>query len=480
MAARGSLAQRISVLAVAVAVITAAVAGVLSVNLTRTVSESSARHTLAQLADAAALTADQGRTARLGQLRARRTLQALRVYIAGVNQSGALAGGDGLAKTALSDDERRRLLTAQSVSLRRDDQGIAVFIEARGTSKGGIVLVQRRSDALAVADRSIRRTLLALLIAAAVAVLLGLLVAYRIARPLRRTAEAAHALAAGERDVQVDVQGPAEVAEVGAAVNTLARALSRSEERQREFLLSVSHDLRTPLTAITGYAESLAEDVVPPEQTAHVGEVMLAESRRLDRMVADLLDLARLDAQNFRIDLAPADLAEVARAAASVWGSRCSAADVIFGIDVPDRPAMVVTDAARVRQVLDGLLENALRVTPAGAPVVLAVRALPGGPGRGGVLVEIRDGGPGLTDADLGVAFQQSVLYERYRGVRKVGTGLGLAIVERLVARLGATVEAGHAEEGGARFTVRLPDAPPGGAGAGSADGAIGAIGAGR
>ncbi|MDQ2748263.1 MAG: sensor histidine kinase, partial [Actinomycetota bacterium] len=106
----------------------------------------------------------------------------------------------------------------------------------------------------------------------------------------------------------------------------------------------------------------------------------------------------------------------------------------------------------RVRQVLDGLLDNALRVTPANRPIVLALRGEPGA-----AVVEVRDGGPGLSEADLAVAFERSVLHERYRGVRQVGTGLGLAIVGRLVARLGGNAEAGHAPEGGARFTIRLP-----------------------
>jgi two-component system sensor histidine kinase BaeS len=274
---------------------------------------------------------------------------------------------------------------------------------------------------------------------------------------LRRTAEAAHALAAGHRDVAVLPEGPSEVAEVGTAVNTLAAALSHSEARQREFLLSVSHDLRTPLTAITGYAESLADGVVPADQAAQVGAIVLTEAQRLNRLVADLLDLARLGAQEFRIDLAEVDLAGLASAAGQVWAGRCAAAGVRFVLELPGYPLPVLTDASRLRQVLDGLLENALRVTPSGAPIVLAVRAerLPDGPPV--AVAEVRDGGPGLAEQDLAVAFQRSVLYDRYRGVRQVGTGLGLAIVAGLVGRLGGTVEAGHAPEGGARFTVRLP-----------------------
>jgi two-component system sensor histidine kinase BaeS len=292
--------------------------------------------------------------------------------------------------------------------------------------------------------------------AVAIATVLSLFVASRLARPLRRTAQAAHALASGRRDVVVTPEGPAEVAEVGAAVSTLAAHLAYSEARQREFLMSVSHELRTPLTAITGYAESLAGGVIPPADTARVGQVMLGEAHRLDRLVADLLDLARLDAADFRMDFVSTDLNQLASAAADVWASRCASAGVSFGLDVQRTPVTSWTDPVRLRQAVDGLLENALRVTPAGAPIVLAVRQ----EAPATVAIEVRDGGPGLEDADLSVAFDRSALFERYRGVRRVGTGLGLAIVHGLVTRLGGTVEAGHADEGGARFTIRLPAVP--------------------
>jgi two-component system sensor histidine kinase BaeS len=138
-----------------------------------------------------------------------------------------------------------------------------------------------------------------------------------------------------------------------------------------------------------------------------------------------------------------------------VWRARCEAVGVRFAAVLPPVPLWTVTDATRVRQVIDGLAENALRVTPAGAPVVFALGAQPGRPP--GLLLEVRDGGPGLTPQDCAVAFERSVLYERYRGVRRVGTGLGLALVHGLVTRLGGAATAGRAPEGGARFTVWLP-----------------------
>jgi signal transduction histidine kinase len=454
---RSTLAQRISLLATAIAVITALFAGSIAIGLIRQANSDNARKTLAQLADAAKATAQVGLSAAASQARARRTLSALKVQSVTIDRDGTISAGSPLARSSVTATDITTLLKGTKLSTRRTVNGQRVLLEGRPTPAGAIVLVQRRADATAVGDQAIRRVLLALVVGVAIAIALGLVVAHRIARPLRRTAQAAHALARGHRDVVVVPEGPAEVAEVGTAVNTLAAALSHSEARQREFLLSVSHDLRTPLTAISGYAESLADGVVPPDQAARVGAIMLTEAHRLNRLVADLLDLARLRAQEFRIDITDVDLAGLAQSAAKVWSDRCSAAGVSFRLESPSHPLWCRTDPSRVRQILDGLLENALRVTPSAAPIVLSVRI----ESQHVVIAEVRDGGPGLSDADLAVAFDRSALYERYRGVRQVGTGLGLAIVDGLAKRLGGTVEAGHSIEGGARFTVRLPTSGP-------------------
>ena len=451
---RGSLAARITALSIAVALVTGLLAGGLAISLIRSSGASNARHTLAQIADATEQSIDRSVSGVVAQRRAKRVLAVLGIHYAEFGATGPVVG-DAIDVDAVSPNELAKLRSGQSVSADRSVDGQRVYVEARGSASGGVVLVQARSAATAGGSAAIRRTLLAILIGVAVAALLGGLVARWIARPLRRTAAAARALAAGQRGVHVPPQGPAEVAEVADAITYLSHALGHSEARQREFLMSVSHDLRTPLTAITGYAESLAGGVVPPEEAAQAGAVVLDEARRLERLVGDLLDLARLGAQDFRVEFAPVELLELGRSAASVWSARCQEAGVEFRLE--GAPTWATTDASRVRQILDGLLENALRVTPAGRPIVLSIHPEP----DGRACAEVRDGGPGLTDDDLRVAFERSELYRRYRGLRQVGTGLGLAIVHGLTARLGGTVEAGHAAEGGARFTVRLPGLRP-------------------
>jgi two-component system, OmpR family, sensor kinase len=239
------------------------------------------------------------------------------------------------------------------------------------------------------------------------------------------------------------------------ALNDLAAALATSENRQRTFLTSISHELRTPLTTMKGYAEALADGVIVGDEARRAGATMLAESERLDRLVDDLLALARLEADDFALEPVAVDLTRLAVTAGESWGPRCTAVGVPLRVEVPPHPVPAFTDPGRIRQVLDGLMENALRAVPPGALVVIAVIAT-----AGQAVLEVRDAGPGFTDDDLAVVFEPGALHARYKGVRKVGSGLGLALAQRLVARLGGRLEAGRAPEGGARLIVHLPAAP--------------------
>jgi two-component system sensor histidine kinase BaeS len=225
-----------------------------------------------------------------------------------------------------------------------------------------------------------------------------------------------------------------------------------SEGRQREFLLSVSHELRTPITSVRGYAEALADGLVADDDVARTGTVMAAETQRLDRLVSDLLDLARLRADDFVIECVDVDLREMIADAAEVWSDRCQRAEIALSVDIPEAPVIVRADPLRLRQVVDNLAENALRVTPAGGVIVITGRAE-----QGSGVVEVRDSGPGLALEDLDVAFEPGILHERYRGLRPVGTGLGLALVGRLATGMGGWARAGSASEGGAAFTVGVP-----------------------
>jgi signal transduction histidine kinase len=221
------------------------------------------------------------------------------------------------------------------------------------------------------------------------------------------------------------------------------------------------------LAGITGQAQALADGLVPPEEQAEVGRSIRGEAARLDRLVSDLLDLARLGADTFRLDLTGTDLTALVTEMATVWQVRCDARRVVLVTEVPTAPIVVTTDARRLRQVLDGLAENALRLLGPGQLLVLHLGVeLRGveqsGPGELGVddrsaVLQVRDGGPGLAPEDYPVVFEQGVLHQRYRGRRPTGAGLGLALAHNLIGRLGGKIVASPAAEGGVAMTIRLP-----------------------
>jgi signal transduction histidine kinase len=375
------------------------------------------------------------------------------VTVVVVTTRGTTPGAGPLAPV-LTQADVARVLTGQPVSRTVSSRGTQYLVEARPAPVGGFVLV-RTAETGPLGGALVRRNFgFALLVGVTVAVVVGVVVGQFLARPLRRTATAARTLRSGRRDVRIPVAGPAEVSDVAGAVNELADALVRSEQRQRLFLLSVSHELRTPLTAVRGFAESLADGVVTGDDAVHAGQVIVRESERLDRLVGDLMELARLEADDFRLDPVVVNLAALVTDAATVWQARCAEAEVAFVVRATPTPRVRV-DPRRLRQVLDGLAENALRVVPAGAPLVFAT----GGDG-GGAWVQVRDGGPGLAPEDYPVVFERGALHDRYRGRRPVGSGgVGLALVHGLVTRMGGTIHATPAPEGGACFTVVFPAA---------------------
>jgi two-component system OmpR family sensor kinase len=445
-----SLAVRTTALCLAVAGVMAVVAGGVSVRLVGSTSRDLSQQTLSVEADVVAL---QLAESRLGARRVNEILEKQGVDVVRRGAAGGLTGTDQAAVEAARRAGLARVTADSPLHGTARVNGATLLVEGRVVEgEVAIALVGKVAIAEGTGRRLLNNVVFALGIGLLVAAGAGSLLARRLAGPLRRTAAVASAMSQGRRDLRVPPEGPRELVEVGESINTLANALAYSEARQREFLLSVSHELRTPLTAVTGFAESLADGVVTGDEVPEVGRVIGQEAERLNRLVSDLLDLARLGAADFRLDIVDVDLVALLAESAQVWHARCAAAGVSFSLSVPSGPVPVRTDPRRLRQVVDGLTENALRVTPSGSPIVLALLSAPGA-----AVVEVRDGGPGLSAEDYARAFERGALHSRYEGVRPVGTGLGLALVQGLVTRMGGSISAGPAPEGGARFTVSLP-----------------------
>lgn len=366
---------------------------------------------------------------------------------------GADGGTTGLV-TSLPARLEARLDSSTRVSARVRDGFRTLLVEAVPARGGGSVIAVEDVSLLR-GDTAVGQFLVALGIGVLVAVGLGVLVARLVTRPLRGIAGVAVRLARGERGVvgPPDAHAVVEVEEIRDALGALDTALARSEGRQREFLLSISHELRTPLTALRGYADALSDGLVPAADVPRIGGVLAVETERLDAFVRDLLALARLDADDFTIAHTDVRVGDVLDAVASAWAGTAAAVGATVRVLQSEGQVVARSDPGRVRQVVDGLVENALRVVPAGGGVVLQAVA-----GSDSVQIRVTDDGPGIGPDDLDRVFIRGALRDRYRDERPVGTGLGLSIASRLVTRLGGRIDV-TSGPAGTTFVVRVPRA---------------------
>jgi two-component system sensor histidine kinase BaeS len=321
--------------------------------------------------------------------------------------------------------------------------------------------------------------------ALAIAALIAWQMSRRMARPIVEATEATGRIAAGDLQGRVPVRKHdyPEFASLAGSINDMAQRLDDSRARERHLLLAVSHDLRTPLTSIRGFAEAIKDGAI--DDTDRAADVIIAESRRLERLVGDLLDLTKLEAHQLSITMRPTDAAEVVTTTAEGFRPTAARAGLDIALRVPatanpgpglnpyadasgghDTDALglrptagpsaltpVAADPDRLAQLVANLIENACNFARTRITVGLA----DAGPPNGGCVITIDDDGPGIAPGDLQRVFERFYQADRGRN-RLVGSGLGLAIVAELAAAMGGTVRAVSpiGPDGGSRFEVTL------------------------
>jgi two-component system sensor histidine kinase BaeS len=316
----------------------------------------------------------------------------------------------------------------------------------------GTALLRFPRNALPPAERQLRdaltrTTVLGVLIAVAAALLVGLVVALGITRPLRRLIDAVRRLGAGDRSARANLAAPGELGELAAAVDRMAANLEREDELRRLLTADVAHELRTPVTILAGHCEAMLDGVAEPSRE-HVAS-LYEEVLRLNRVIEDLEALASAEAAGLRLERSRIGLADVVRGALDLLAPQFEAAEIALDARL-DPEVAVDGDATRLGQVVRNLLANALKFTPAGGRVAVEVSA-----GPEGAVLAVRDTGPGIPEDELPRVFDRF-----WRGRRAGGTpgsGIGLAVVDELVRAHGGSVEVGNAEGGGTVFGVTLP-----------------------
>jgi len=245
--------------------------------------------------------------------------------------------------------------------------------------------------------------------------------------------------------VTVPRRAPGEIGHLADRFGEMTERLAEAETQERNFLMSVSHELRTPLTAIRGHVSALREGVVvDPELAAHSLEVVEAEARRLERLVGDILDLAKLDAHRFTVMREEVDMEQLVGQAYETFAEQARERSIDYRVDVHSRP-VIVSDGDRVLQIVDNLLSNAFRATPDGGRIQLELAQE-----NGRVQVAVEDNGPGIPDEQRERLFRPFVSGDG-------STGLGLAIAKELSTALGGRIELRSQLGRGSRFELVLP-----------------------
>ncbi len=291
------------------------------------------------------------------------------------------------------------------------------------------------------------------LLAGLLGLLLGVVLSRSLTAPLRRLAEAAHAVANRDFSRRVKVEGSTELVEVAQAFNQMTAALEEAERQRRNMVADIAHELRTPLSVLQGNLQAILDGVYPldSEEIARLYD----ETRLLGRLVDDLRELALADAGQLRLNLQPLEIAPVVRATVDTLAPAAEAQGVALSVELPEDLPPVRADPDRVSQVLRNLLVNALQHTPAGGSVVVRAALK-----VGAVEIAVSDTGEGIAPEDLPHVFERfwRTDVSRSRDRRwSGGTGLGLSVAQSLVEAQGGHIGAESVPGRGSTFRFTLP-----------------------
>jgi signal transduction histidine kinase len=295
--------------------------------------------------------------------------------------------------------------------------------------------------------------LLAGFISAAFALLLARFLARGMTQPLRDMAAAVRRMETGDYSVRVESRSRDEVGQLAEAFNRMSAELEGVERLRRDLVANVSHELKTPITAIRAHLENLLDGVERPDPETL--QVMLTQSERLGRLVDQLLDLSRLESGDVPLDRAPVELAPLVSQVLSEIEVARSDRGVVVEADVPKDLPAAMADRERIHQVLFNLVDNAVRFTPAGGGVTVSASRH-----NGSVELRVADTGVGIPPEHLPRLFERFYRVDPARSREDGGTGIGLAIARSVVEAHGGTITAESQIGRGSVFTFDLPVAP--------------------
>ena len=352
-----------------------------------------------------------------------------------------------------------RIVAGESIRMRTENGEATMFTVGVpvqiGKSVTGAVFIQTRAQQIESGLSEILGWIA--LLAAIMTVLSGVIVFLFVRRrlkPLKRLETAAAAIAEGDFSVQVDEKkGDPELRELSGAFNTMTKKLQGLETSRREFVANVSHELRSPITSIKGFAEGMADGVIPEGEQPKYLRLVADESKRLSGLIDDLLALSRLEREDAKPDLSTFDINEMLRRAVIRRMNDLDGKKIDISCEFEEDQCPVRADSDRIEQVVINLLDNAIKFTPEGGKITLE-----SGVRNGIVEITVRDSGCGIAPEDRDKIFDRFFTADRAHTAGK-GTGLGLSICKRIMDMHGQSIRLLDTEEGAAfQFTLETAE----------------------
>ncbi len=273
----------------------------------------------------------------------------------------------------------------------------------------------------------------------------------KIILPIKQMNYATKRFAKGQFDMKIPVVGEDEIAELATAFNSMADSLANFEYTRSSFLANVSHDLRTPMTSISGFIDGILEGAIPPEKHAYYLGIIREEVGRLSRLVSSLLDISRMEAGNRKFEKTPFDITEMARIILLSFEAKIDMKKLDVEFDAPDERLMVYSDKDAINQVLYNLCDNAVKFSKEGGKYRLSVSET-----AGTVVVKVYNEGEGIPASDVPHVFDRFYKSDKSRGLDKSGVGLGLYICKTIMDNLGESISVQSRQGSFCEFTITL------------------------
>ena len=321
--------------------------------------------------------------------------------------------------------------------------------------RAGIMFVCYNSHSVnELTVNAIRTIVLASLWVMIVALVAVYFVTERIISPLRQMNAATKKFAAGKFDTRLPVRGNDEISELARSFNKMAEALANNEYMRSSFLANVSHDLRTPMTAISGFIDGILDGAIPPEKQNYYLDIVAQEVRRLSRLVSQLLDISRMEAGNRKFEKTNFDVCEMARIILLSFESKIEQKKLDVSFDTSKDRLFAYSDKDAINQVLYNICDNAVKFSNNGGKYSIRISE-----NNEKILVSVYNEGAGISEEDIPHVFDRFYKSDKSRGLDKTGVGLGLYIAKTVMDNLGESISVSSEYGKYCRFDMTLEKA---------------------